>query len=81
MLNSLDIKENDEHALNLALCFPLRGLLLCLRVIIVHPALVISDISAQGYILEGNLTELFADVDTLLLLIQIKGRKKVSIST
>jgi hypothetical protein len=47
--NPLDVKENDEHALDFALhlprfflslrifTFPLEGLLLCLEVITVNP--------------------------------------------
>jgi hypothetical protein len=52
--NLLDVKNNDEHALEFALLRPSGGLLLCLRVITV--AL-------------GDLTKHLADVDTLLFLI------------
>jgi hypothetical protein len=41
--NALDVKENDEHALDLALHFQLGGLLLRIMVITVNPALITSD--------------------------------------
>jgi hypothetical protein len=58
MNNPLDVKENDEYALDVAhlsrlfhyprvWTFPLGGLLSCLRVIIVNPALVTSDNPGQ----------------------------------
>jgi hypothetical protein len=48
----------------------LGGLLLCLRVITVNPALVPSDNPGQeGCIIGDDLTNLLTDVDTLLLLI------------
>jgi hypothetical protein len=59
MNNTVDVEENDEHGLDCALhlsrlsrswrvwIFPLVGLLLCLRVIIVNPGLVTSDNPAQ----------------------------------
>jgi hypothetical protein len=43
MNNHFDGKENYEHALDFALHFPLGGLLLCLRVISINPALATSD--------------------------------------
>jgi hypothetical protein len=64
---SLVVKENDEHAPDFALHLSLRGLLLCLRVITVNPALVTSDNPGQeGCIVEGDLTELLTDGDTLI---------------
>jgi hypothetical protein len=48
----------------------LGGLLLCLRVITVNPALITSDNPGQeGCIVGGDLTKLLSDVNTLLLLI------------
>jgi hypothetical protein len=48
----------------------LGGLLLCLRVINVNPALITSDNPGQeGCTVRGNLTNLLTDADTLLLLI------------
>jgi hypothetical protein len=44
----LDVKENGEHAPDLALHFPLGELLLRLRVIALNPALVTSDNPGQG---------------------------------
>jgi hypothetical protein len=68
--NPFNVKENDEHALDFALHFPLGGLLLCLMVITVNPALVTSDDPRQeGCIIGGDLTKLLADIDMLLLLI------------
>jgi hypothetical protein len=54
----LDMKENDEHALDFAplsnlfrspwvWAFPLGGLLLCLRIITVNPALVTGEYPGQ----------------------------------
>jgi hypothetical protein len=60
--------------------FPLGGLLLCLRVITVSPALITSDNTGQeGCIVRGDLTEFLADVNTLLLLIscQNPGRNHI----
>jgi hypothetical protein len=47
MSNPLDVRENDEHALDFALKFPLEGWLLCLSVITVIPVLITSDNSGQ----------------------------------
>ena len=50
--------------------FPLGGLLLCLRVVTVNPALITSDDPGQeSFIIGGDLTKFSADVDTLLLLV------------
>jgi hypothetical protein len=89
--NLLDAKENDEHALDFAFHFPLRGLLLCLRVITINPALITGDNPGQeGCVIVGYLTNLLADVDMLLHLIgcqkslqaryttPIKGHKKLT---
>jgi hypothetical protein len=46
MNKSFDVKEN-EHALDFALRFPFGRLLLCLRVIIIIPALITSDNPGQ----------------------------------
>jgi hypothetical protein len=52
----------------------LGGLLLCLRIIIVNPALVTSDNPGQeGCIIGGDLMKLLADIDTLLLLISCQN--------
>jgi hypothetical protein len=68
--NPIDVKENDKHTLDSGLHFPLGGLMLCLRVITVSPALVTSDNTVQeGCIIGGDLTKLLADVFILLLLI------------
>jgi hypothetical protein len=68
--NPLNIKALEEHAPDFALNFPLGGLLLCLRVITINPALVTSDNPGQdSCIIGGDLTKLLADVDTLLLFI------------
>jgi hypothetical protein len=67
-LNSpLDVKEDVEYAVDFALHFPL---MLCLRAITANPALVASDnLGQESRSVGGRLTRLFADVDTLLLLI------------
>jgi hypothetical protein len=66
--SSLDVIGNDEHALDIALYFPWRGLLLRLKVITVNRALVTSDNTGQeGCIVGGDLTNLLADIDTLLI--------------
>jgi hypothetical protein len=44
------------HAFDFAICFPLGGLLHCLRVITVNPALVTNDNPEQGCIVRGDLT-------------------------
>ena len=52
--------------------------MLCLRVVIVNPALIISDNPGQeGFIIGGETTKFSADVDTLLLLVscQYPGHK------
>ena len=74
--NPLDIKEGDDHALEIAFhlsglfwpwwrgAFPLGGLLLCLRVVIVNPALITSDDPGQEvFIIGGGLTKFNADID------------------
>jgi hypothetical protein len=74
----------DEYAHEFALHFPFGGLLLCLRVITMNPALVTSDNPGQDCTIGGDLTKLLADTDTLLYLIscqkshqlQTKGRKE-----
>jgi hypothetical protein len=67
--NPLHVKENDEHALDFALHFPFGGLLPCLRVITLNPALVTSNNPEQDCTVGGDLTKLLADADTLLLLL------------
>jgi hypothetical protein len=60
--------------------FPLGGLLLCLRVITINPALITSDNPGQeGCIARGSLTKLLADINMLLLLIscQNSGRNRI----
>jgi hypothetical protein len=84
--NPPDIKENYEHALDVSLypshlflsdsvrALPMGGLLLCLSVITVNPALVTSDIPGQeGCTVGGDLMKLLADVDKLLLLISCQN--------
>jgi hypothetical protein len=76
--NPLDVKENDEHALDFPLhlsrpfqsrqiwAFPLRGLLLCLRVIAVNPALITSDNPGQEWcVIGGELMQLLVDAGML----------------
>jgi len=80
--NPLDVKESDDHALEIAFhlyglfwpwwrgAFPLGGLSLCLRVVTVNPALIISDDPEQeGFIVGDELTNYSANVDALLLLV------------
>jgi len=82
MHNPLDVKESDDHDLDIAFhlsglfwpwwrgAFPLGGLSLCLRVITVNPALITSDDPGQErFIIGGELTKPSADVDALLLLV------------
>jgi hypothetical protein len=50
--------------------FPLGGLLICLRVLTVNPALITSDNSGhEGCNVRSDLIKLLADGDVLLLLI------------
>jgi hypothetical protein len=68
--NQLDVKENNEHALELALHFPFGGLLLSLRHITLNPTLIASvNPGQEGCIIGGDLTKLLTTVDMLLLLI------------
>jgi hypothetical protein len=54
--------------------FPLGGLLLCVRIITINPALITSDNPGQeGCIVGANLTNLLADGDMLLLLISCEN--------
>jgi hypothetical protein len=54
----------------LFLHFPMAGLLLCLRVIIVNAVLITSYNPGQkGWIVRGDLVKFLSDVETLLLLI------------
>ena len=53
--------------------FPLVGLLLCLRVVTVNPALITSDDPGQGFIIGGELTKFSAEGDALLLLVSSQG--------
>jgi hypothetical protein len=58
MNNPLDVKENDEHALDFALQFRLGRLLLRLGVIIVNPTLITRDNHEQeGCIIEKGSAE------------------------
>jgi hypothetical protein len=78
----LDIKENDEHALNFAPYFPLEELFPCLKVMTIIPALVTSDNPGQeGCIVRRDLMKLLADVDTLLLLISCQKSHQVRYRT
>jgi hypothetical protein len=78
----LGVKENDEDTLDFALHFPLAGLLLCLRVITVNPALVTSDSPGQeGLIIGGDLTKLLADIDMLVLLISCQKSHQTRYTT
>jgi hypothetical protein len=57
-----------------ALDFPLKGLLYCLRVTTVNPALGTSDNPGQeDYIVGGDLMKLLADIDSLLLLVSCQN--------
>jgi hypothetical protein len=68
--NPLTSKKMMNMLLTLLITFPLGGLLLCLRVITINPALVASDIPGQERcVVGGNLTKLLIDADMLLLLI------------
>jgi hypothetical protein len=81
--NLFDIKENEEHALDLALhlirlfqswrvwTFPLGGLLLCLWATSDNPA-------QESCIVGGGLTKFLADVDMLLLLISCQKSHQVT---
>jgi hypothetical protein len=63
--NLLVVKEDNDHALDFALHFPLGELLPCLMVITVNPTLVTGDnIGQEDIIVGGALTKLLADVDT-----------------
>jgi hypothetical protein len=63
--------------LTLFYTFPLAGLLLCLSVITVSPALVTSDNPEQeGCIVIGDLLKLLADVNTLLISCQKSQQAK-----
>jgi hypothetical protein len=78
MNNPLDAKEYYEHALNFAPHFPLGGLLLCLRVIIVNPALVNSDNPGQE---GGDMMRLLANADMLLILISCQKMLEAKYTT
>jgi hypothetical protein len=66
--NLLDVKDNDEHAPDVALHFSLEGLLHCLTVITINPAFITSDNPRQvGCIIRGNLIKLADDMPLLLM--------------
>jgi hypothetical protein len=80
--NSLDVKENDDPVLDSAFhlyvlfwpwwrgVFQLGGLLLCLRVVTVNPALITSDDPGQEvFVIGGELTNFSADIEALLILV------------
>jgi hypothetical protein len=75
--NPLDIKENDEHALDFGLGeFGLFHLEDCcfISVITVNPSLVTSDNPGQeGCFIGADMTKLLADIDMLLLLISCRN--------
>jgi hypothetical protein len=80
--NPLDVKENDDHALDFALSFPLGGLLLCLRVTTVNSAHVTSDnLGQEDCIVGGDLMKFLIHVDMLLLLFSCQKSHRARYTT
>jgi hypothetical protein len=73
--------RNLLFAMPNALHFTLGGLLLCLRVITVNPALVTSANPGQKVCIVDDLLKLLADVDTLLLLISRQKSQQARYTT
>jgi hypothetical protein len=86
--NSLDVKERDDHSLDIAYhlsgpfglgdvgLFSLKDYCFFLRVVTVNPSLITSDDSAQeSFIIGGELTKFSAEFDPLLFVVscQVPG--------
>jgi hypothetical protein len=65
--NHRDVKESYDHALDIAFYLSdLFGLVLCLRVVTLNPAVITSDYSGKEvFIIRGELMKFNADINTL----------------